>query len=111
MADSLPKFDVDANISRAWSIPAPWYCEPEILRREKEKIFSRTWQVVGHRDQVCKAGDYFTTQIMGEPLLIVRGPDAKLRGFYNICRHRAGSTRRGLRHTQTLQMLLPRLDL
>jgi choline monooxygenase len=95
MADPLPKFDVDANISRAWSIPAPWYCEPEILRREKEKIFSRTWQVVGHRDQVCKAGDYFTTQVMDEPLLIVRGPDAKLRCFYNVCRHRAGPPAEG----------------
>ncbi len=51
--------------------------------------------MVGHRDQVANAGDYFTTELVGEPLLIVRGTEGKLRGFYNVCRHRAGPPAEG----------------
>src|SRR5581483_7412172 len=59
------------------------------------RIFSRSWQVVGHASQVEKPGDYFTTDLMGEPLLLARGLDGKLRGFYNVCRHRAGPPAEG----------------
>jgi choline monooxygenase len=78
------------EIARAWTLPAELYWDTNILLAEKEKIFSRTWQVVGRGSQVANPGDYFTTDLMGEPLLFVRGSDAKLRGFYNVCRHRAG---------------------
>jgi choline monooxygenase len=88
-------FQVEADIARAWTLPADLYLDANILLSEKEKIFSRTWQVVGHGSQVANPGDYFTTELMGEPLLLVRGGDAKLRGFYNVCRHRAGPPAEG----------------
>src|SRR5947207_2280509 len=65
------------------------------LLAEQAKIFSRTWQVAGHCSQVAKPGDYFTTEVAGEPLVFVRGSDGKLRGFYNVCRHRAGPPAEG----------------
>ncbi len=80
---------VDA-IEHAWTLPAKLYADAEAFAVEKEKVFSRTWQVVGHTHQLAKAGDYFTADLLGEPLLIVRGQDGKLRAFYNVCRHRAG---------------------
>jgi choline monooxygenase len=86
---------IEKDISRAWTLPAKLYFDPEIYALEKEKVFGQTWQVVGHRDQVANPGDYFTTELMGEPLLIVRGADAKLRAFYNVCRHRAGPPAEG----------------
>ena len=88
-------FQVDVAIERAWTLPASLYTDSKIFTEEKEKIFSRTWQVVGHVHQVSNAGDYFTTQLVGEPLLIVRGGDQKLRAFYNVCRHRAGPAAEG----------------
>jgi len=88
-------FTIEKNISRAWTLPATLYFDPEIYAIEKETIFGQTWQVVGHRDQVAKPGDYFTTELIGEPLLIVRGADARLRAFYNVCRHRAGPPAEG----------------
>ena len=51
--------------------------------------------MVGHHDQVAEAGDYFTTELVGEPLLIVRGAEGRLRDFYNVCRHRAGPPAEG----------------
>src|SRR5437899_12821294 len=85
-----PTIQIDSEISRAWSVPTPFYTDPVVFALEKERVFARTWQVVGHRAQVAKPGDFFTTELFGEPLLIVRGMQGELRGFYNVCRHRAG---------------------
>jgi choline monooxygenase len=95
MAISKDDFFIDADIARAWTLPSHLYTEPAAFATEKERIFARSWQVVGHRDQVANPGDYFTTELVGEPLLIVRGSDGKLRGFYNVCRHRAGPPAEG----------------
>lgn len=86
---------VDAEIARAWTLSAPLYTDPTVFALEKERTFSRTWQVAGHASQVTNPGDYFTTELVGEPLLFVRGLDGMLRGFYNVCRHRAGSPAEG----------------
>jgi choline monooxygenase len=91
----LPKLTVDADIARAWTIPAPWYFAPEALNFERERLFRRTWQVVGHSSQVENPGDYFTCELAGEPLLVVRGAHGELRCFYNVCRHRAGPPAEG----------------
>ncbi len=90
MATPKSDFQVDSDISRAWTLPAHLYVDPAVLEREKAAIFSRTWQVVAHHDQLAIPGDYVTTELVGEPLLIARGDDNKLRAFYNVCRHRAG---------------------
>jgi choline monooxygenase len=86
---------IDADIARAWTLPASLYFEPEAFAEERTKIFSRTWQVAGHSARVAAPGDYFTTELAGEPLLLVRGIDHQLRGFYNVCRHRAGPPAEG----------------
>jgi len=88
-------FNVEPDIARAWTIPSALYTDPAVLVAENDKIFSRTWQVVGHNHQVTNPGDFFTTELAGEPLVFVRGVDGKLRGFYNVCRHRAGPPAEG----------------
>ena len=95
MDSAKENFQVDADIARAWTLPASLYTDPSIWIAEREKIFARTWQVVGHASQVENPGDYFTTELIGEPLLLVRGPEGRLRGFYNVCRHRAGPPAEG----------------
>lgn len=86
---------IAVDISQAWTLPSHLYTDPAVLASEKEKIFARAWQVIGHHDQVAQPGDYFTADLIGEPLLIVRGNDGVLRGFYNVCRHRAGPPAEG----------------
>jgi len=95
MAPPKDAFSVDADIARAWTLPSSLYTESAVFAAEKELLFGRTWQLVGHRDQVKNPGDYFTTELVGEPLLVVRGADGKVRGFYNVCRHRAGPPAEG----------------
>ena len=86
---------IDPDIARAWSLAANYYTEPSVLPVEHEKIFRRTWQVIGHRDQLANSGDFFTTELAGEPVLLVRSENSELRGFYNVCRHRAGPPAEG----------------
>jgi choline monooxygenase len=95
--DGLQKdgLQIEADIARAWTLPAGLYSDASVFAKEKEKIFARTWQVVGHASQVTNPGNYFTTELLDEPLVFVRGLDGKLRGFYNVCRHRAGPPAEG----------------
>jgi len=95
MAPRSDQLHIADEIARAWTLPAALYTDPAFFGEEKDKIFSRTWQDVGHASQVSNPGDYFTTELIGEPLLFVRGGDGRLRGFYNVCRHRAGPPAEG----------------
>ena len=85
----------ERDIARASTLPAPVYFNSATFEEEKTKIFAATWQAVGHVHQVASPGDYFTFDLIGEPLLIVRGDDGILRCFYNVCRHRAGNPASG----------------
>ena len=42
-------------------------------------------------EQVEKPGQFVTASIAGEPIVVVRGNDGVLRGFYNVCRHHAAA--------------------
>lgn len=77
-------------IERADTIPASWYTNPEISEFEKEAIFARTWQNIGHLGTLQKSGDHIVGSVADNPVIAVRGHDQKLRAFYNVCRHRGG---------------------
>jgi choline monooxygenase len=84
-----------SDIAHAYTLAAPLYFSPAVFEEERSRLFSTTWQLVGHARQVTNPGDYFTFDLVGEPLLIVRGDDRELRAFYNVCRHRAGNPAEG----------------
>ena len=57
---------------------------------ERERVFRRTWLCVGRVDDLPEVGDYFVRDIAicKVSVLIIRGPDNKVRGFHNVCSHR-----------------------
>ena len=89
------RVQIDDSVATSWTLPADVYLDPALLDRECRDLFGKTWQIVGRRDQVANPFDYITAELTGEPLLIVRGGDGVLRGFYNVCRHRAGPPAEG----------------
>ena len=91
LASLLALYDDKAPLAEAHTIPAPWYIEPDVLALEQQQVFGRNWQPVGRLDQVMYPGDYFTAEVAGEPILVVRDAGEKLRGFYNVCRHHAAA--------------------
>src|SRR5215471_16426989 len=74
--------------SGAKTLPQRYFVSPEIFAKEQEKIFSKQWVLVGHQSQIAEASDYFTAEVAGESLIIVRDKHAAIHGFYNVCRHR-----------------------
>jgi Rieske 2Fe-2S family protein len=83
-----------------------YFISPEIFAQEQEKIFSEQWVLVGHQSQIAKAGDYFTTEVAGESLIILRDKRGAIHGFYNVCRHR-GSRLIEKRHGQSTAIQCP----
>ncbi|NKB59133.1 MAG: Rieske 2Fe-2S domain-containing protein [Alphaproteobacteria bacterium] len=74
--------------ARAVPLPNWCYTSPEFYMREVERIFMKVWNYVGHASQIPEAGDYFTIEITGAPVIIIRGDDGEIRAFHNSCRHR-----------------------
>ncbi len=87
----LSQYDPCLPLEEASTIPASWYTDERIAALERRTTFARSWQLAGRIDQVREAGDFLTCEIAGEPILVVRGNDGVLRGFFNVCRHHAAA--------------------
>jgi choline monooxygenase len=99
----LSDYQYTPDLAHAATLPARWYTDPAYLALEKERVFARTWQAVARLDEVSRNGDFVTADIVGEPIVITRGTDGVLRGFYNVCRHRAGNVAAGKGNRKSLQ--------
>ena len=84
-------FDPSKPLEKALTIPGPWYTDERIAELERKTVFSRSWQMIGRAEQVASPGQYITAEVAGEPVLVVRGQDNQLRGFFNVCRHHAAA--------------------
>ena len=89
--DVLNLYNPADPLERASTIPALWYRDPRIEELERAAVFGSTWQVVGRLDQVLEKGHFFTAEVAGEPIVIVRDEDGNLRAFFNVCRHHAAA--------------------
>src|SRR5947209_18571251 len=85
----------DSRLEFASTIPSRYYFDASVLQQELRDVFGATWQLAGRAEQVREAGQFFTTTIGAEPVLIVRGNDGVLRAMSNVCRHRAGPVAKG----------------
>src|SRR5580692_8324622 len=71
------------------------YTDPERLAEEQRTLFRGRPLVIALSADLPSTGEYLATEAAGVPLLLVRGEDAVVRGFLNICRHRGGRVASG----------------
>lgn len=64
------------------------FSDKDIYQEELEKVFTRAWLFVGHESQVPDEGDFFTSRMGAESVILVRDKLRKVHVFLNTCRHR-----------------------
>ncbi|NBP82709.1 (2Fe-2S)-binding protein [bacterium] len=87
----------------AHTLTADEYLSPEVYEREREAIFSRTWQIVARTADLTRPGDFVPANILDEPIVLVHGLDGTISGFHNVCRHRAGQVALSKGNRKSLQ--------
>jgi phenylpropionate dioxygenase-like ring-hydroxylating dioxygenase large terminal subunit len=84
------------------TLPWSWYTDPDVLRREQERIFRSAWQYVGHEGMAAGHGDQFPADAGDVPVLLVRDGET-LRAFLNVCRHRGSQLVDGSGNGKSIQ--------
>ncbi|MGE8589761.1 MAG: aromatic ring-hydroxylating dioxygenase subunit alpha, partial [Alcaligenes sp.] len=64
------------------------YISQELFELEMERLFANTWVYVGHASQVPNKGDFYTTTVGNESVIMVRHTDDSIRVLYNRCPHK-----------------------
>ena len=86
-------YDVDADITRAWTLPSAFYRDEAAQERVRERVLARSWQYLAHTDEIRQPGHVlpvtFLEGSVDEPLLLTRGDDDALHLLSNVCTHRA----------------------
>ena len=69
------------------ALPGGFYTRGDVFERDLT-LLTAHWTCVGHASEVPEPGDWLTAELGSESALIIRGADAVLRSFHNVCRHR-----------------------
>jgi choline monooxygenase len=83
----------------AWSA----YSDPALPTLERERIFARAWQYVGHLGELGDGAGYFASRVGDLPVVVTRDRDGAVRAFLNVCRHRGSVIAAGAAARETLQ--------
>ncbi len=65
------------------------YTDESVFKKEIERIFLHVWNFVCHESEIPRSGDYLSTMVAGQPIVLCRNREGKINAFYNTCRHRA----------------------
>lgn len=79
----------DDNASASQSLRKEAYVDPAWHNVDLQEVIAKTWQWVCHVEKLREPGSYYTLEIAGQPIAVVRDREGELRAFYNVCKHRA----------------------
>ncbi len=79
-----------ASENHAFALHADLYTSEQVFNLEQSKIFECHWQLVAHQSQLAQSGDFVVGKIGRVPVIVLRDESGELKGFHNVCRHRAG---------------------
>jgi choline monooxygenase len=88
----------DEDQASGYSLPARFFYDAEVFEREKNRIFFKSWHLVGHGNELRDPGSFLTLEIFDQSIIVVTGRDGRIRAFHNVCQHRGNrlvESRRG----------------
>ncbi len=100
-ADAL-RANVADSFETARAMPKSVYTSPEFAAAEMWHIFSKDWLCAGRADALKEPGDYLTLEIAGEPVIVLRDGEGRLRAMSNVCRHRMSTLLEGRGHVRAI---------
>jgi len=80
--------DEVARLVEAGRVHRRVYSDPDVFDLEMERIFGRAWLFVGHTSQVLTPGDFITTELGRQPVIMTRHSDGSVHVLLNRCTHR-----------------------
>ena len=86
----MAEYDADAlrKLIRSDRVHRDFYTCPEVFGLEMKRIFGRAWLIVGHDSQVPNPGDFITTTVAGQPVIMSRSREGLVHLVFNRCAHR-----------------------
>src|SRR5271155_2999641 len=106
MYDPGKVLELLAGSDCGYTLPQPFYTDPEIFDFDLTEVFARSWLMIGFESELPEAGSYMAVTIGQSSVLLVRGRDAVIRGFHNACRHR-GSQLCEQGHGRSAKLICP----
>ena len=91
------------DVNRAETLPPELYTSAEILSFEREALFMTEWLAVGRAERIPDPGDWFTVDLMDEPVIVTRGKDGVVRAMSSVCQHRAMEVCEGQGNSSTFK--------
>jgi benzoate/toluate 1,2-dioxygenase subunit alpha len=64
------------------------FTHPDVFALEMQTVFTHTWVYVGHASQIPQAGDYYSTTVGDQPVVMVRQADGGIAVLHNRCAHK-----------------------
>jgi choline monooxygenase len=102
-----PQIEIDADITRASTLPAAAYSDPAYYKLQKDAVFARSWQWAGDVARVKAPGHVLPFALLegclDEPLVLASDESAELRCLSNVCTHRGALVVEGEGHLRTLR--------
>jgi choline monooxygenase len=86
----------------AVAMPPEVYTSLEFFESELRHIFRQEWMCVGRASALLAAGDFFTYELAGEPVLVIREQTGLVSAFSNVCRHRMSTLLHGVGRTRSI---------
>ena len=94
--DLLASFDASVtDYTTAVTLPPEIYTSEEFLSFERDAVFARHWLCVGRTSRIPNVGDYFTTTVNDEPIIVTRAKDGEIHAFSAVCQHRGMTVAEG----------------
>ena len=94
--------NVSLPFPQARAMPKSVYTTEAFLNYELENIFKKDWFCAGRSDSLKNIGDYLTLELAGQPIMVLRGNDNKIRAQSNVCRHRMSTLLEGSGNTRSI---------